>query len=124
MLLEIPNDGSLIKAASALNIWAHAYVESLGTDEKSEFGQRLNQLADSVCGGLWRICDYPGTPSKQSVLKDYLKFRDSVNELRTELQKATQNNHGDEEALVKASTLCEEMSELFPEAIQFLSTPD
>jgi len=123
MLLEIPNDGSLIKAASALNIWAHAYVESLGTDEKSEFGQRLNQLADSVCGGLWRICDYPGTPSKQSVLKDYLKFRDSVNELRTELQKATQNNHG-EEALVKASTLCEEMSELFPEAIQFLSTPD
>jgi hypothetical protein len=124
MLVKIPNDGPLRKAADALNIWIHAYSESLEVAEKSEFGQQLNRLGDSVSGSLWRICDYRGSPSKQFLLKDYLKIQDSVNELANQLQKARQLNRGDEEALVKAGALCEEMSDLFPQAIQFLSVKD
>jgi hypothetical protein len=124
MLVKIPNDGPLMKAASELNIWIHAYSESFGVAGQSEFGQQLNRLGDSVSGSFYRICDYRGSPSKQFLLKDYLKIQDSVNELANQLQRARHLNCGDEKALVKAEALCEEMSNLFPQAIQFLSAED
>jgi hypothetical protein len=109
-------------SASVLNIWLHAYVESLADPEKQSLGLPLNELGDSVINHINGIHDRRDKPTNEALLKDYRAVEGIIGELGVQLREAEKSNAGDREPLLKAMSAFSELSALIKDKIGLLTS--
>jgi hypothetical protein len=110
-----------MESGSVLNIWVHAYAESLADPEKQSLGLPLNKLGDTVDNHIGGIHDRRGKPTNAALLKDYRAVEGFIGELEVQLLKAEQLKVGDREPLLKAMSALRELSAFVKEKIELLA---
>jgi hypothetical protein len=97
--------------AGEMNIWLHAFKETLRSSEASELGFDLGSLGDSVARNIEQVCDLrPRGLSDVFVLKNLEEAKKLNNEIQTGILAARQAGVGDAAMLNKAEPLCEKLS--------------
>jgi hypothetical protein len=123
-MAEIPKVRIRRDPSQSMNIWVHAYVESLAAPEKQDLGPQLNELGDSVLKALLRIDDSRVRLTNEAMIRNYRIVQSVVDELGVQLNKAEQLKVGDAEPLLKAVSALSELSTIVNGEIEYYAAQD
>jgi len=113
----------LDKCAGVMNIWLHAFKETLDSSEASALGFDLGSLGDSLTHNIGQVCELrPRGLSDIWVLKNLKEAKNSNDQIQTGILAARQAHVGDAEMLNKAEPLCKDLSVSLNQTIQALES--